>query len=227
MMEWMMKIQPISPILGSLLGLILMKLKLKKQCIPHETMMDVVTNGFMIIVVTWKFAPAILNPGWTIQSPLQALLTAGDVKHIVIGSLIASGYVVWKSKKADFSIRVLLDILPFGIVSILILYSLFHSQFGTRTTMPWGMRIYDSKFLYHPIYIYEIIIAIFMLGWLWKQKDVLGSGKYISYFLIAEGIVHIFISLISEQIPFLLGLSLQQLFIFIVISTGIVLFPKK
>lgn len=61
-MEWMMKIQPISPILGSLLGLILMKLKLKKQCIPHETMMDVVTNGFMIIVVTWKFAPAILNP---------------------------------------------------------------------------------------------------------------------------------------------------------------------
>lgn len=149
------------------------------------------------------------------------------MKHIVIGSLIASGYVVWKSKKADFSIRVLLDILPFGIVSILILYSLFHSQFGTRTTMPWGMRIYDSKFLYHPIYIYEIIIAIFMLGWLWKQKDVLGSGKYISYFLIAEGIVHIFISLISEQIPFLLGLSLQQLFIFIVISTGIVLFPKK
>ncbi|HEK9103195.1 prolipoprotein diacylglyceryl transferase [Bacillus pfraonensis] len=227
MMEWMVKIQPISPIVGSLFGLMLMKLKMKSQGLLYERMMDAITNGFLIIILTWKFAPVILNPGWAFQSPWQALLAVGSTHHIIIGCFIASGYIVWRSKKVDYSLSILLDILPFGIGSIIIFYFLFHQKVGLQTTMPWGMKLYDSKFSYHPIYMYEIIIAICIMGWLWVQKERLGTRKYISYFLIVEGTAHIFISLISDQVPLLFGLSMQQLLIFVMISIGIVLLPKK
>ncbi|PFA25192.1 diacylglyceryl transferase [Bacillus cereus] len=227
MMDWMVKIQPVSPIVGSLFGLMLMKLKMKSQGLLYERMMDAVTNGFLIIILTWKFVPVILNPGWAFQSPWQALLAVGSTQHIIIGCFIASGYIVWKCKRDNFSLSVLLDILPFGIGSIIIFYFLFHQKVGLQTTMPWGMKLYDSKFSYHPIYMYEIIIAICLMGWLWGQKERLGTRKYISYFLIVEGTAHIFISLINEQVPLLFGLSIQQILIFVVISTGIVLLPKK
>ena len=65
-------------------------------------MMDAVTNAFLIIVFLWKFAPAILNPVWAIRSPLQALLAIGSMKHIIVGCIIASVYIVWKSKRSNF-----------------------------------------------------------------------------------------------------------------------------
>ncbi len=227
MMEWMVKVQPISPILGVLMGFVLMKLKLKKQSIPYEGIMDTLTNCFFIIMLVWKFAPVLLNPKWAVHAPWQALLAVGDVNHIITGCFIASGYAIWKSKKANFSLWILLDVLPFAIGSIIIFYFLFHQHVGMNTAMPWGMKLYDSKFLYHPIYMYEIMIAICIMGWLWIKSERLGTRKYMSYFLIVEGIAHIFISLISEQVPVLFGLSTQQLLIFVVISIGIVLFPKK
>ncbi|SDZ14448.1 hypothetical protein SAMN04488156_10750 [Bacillus sp. 166amftsu] len=227
MMDWMVKVQPISLIVGSLFGLVLMKLKMKSQGIPYEGIMDTVTNGFFIIALTWKFMPTILNPGWAFQSPWQALLAVGSTQHIIMGCLIASGYVVWRSKKANFSLLVLLDALPFGIGSMIISYFLFHQYVGINTTMPWGMKVYDSKFFYHPIYMYEIMIAICLMGWLWLKNEKLGTRKYMSYFLLVEGIAHIFISLIIEQVPLLFGLSVQQLLIFIAISIGIILLPKK
>lgn len=86
-------------------------------------MMDAVTNAFLIIVFVWKFAPAFLNPVWAIRSPLQALLAIGSMKHIVVGCIIASVYIVWKSKKSAFSLRILLDALPIALcMSIIFIF---------------------------------------------------------------------------------------------------------
>lgn len=101
-MEWIVRLQPVSLIIGSLFGFMLMKRKMKNESVPYEKMMDAVTNAFLIIVFVWKFAPAILNPVWAIRSPLQALLAIGSTKHIVVGCIIASVYIVWKSKRGNF-----------------------------------------------------------------------------------------------------------------------------
>ena len=47
--------------------------------------------------------PAILNPVWAIRSPLQALLAIGSMKHIIVGCIIESVYIVWKSKRSNFA----------------------------------------------------------------------------------------------------------------------------
>ena len=65
-------------------------------------MMDAVTNAFLIIVFVWKFAPAILNPVWAFGAPVQAILAIGSMQHIVVGCVIASVYIVWKSKRSNF-----------------------------------------------------------------------------------------------------------------------------
>ncbi|HDR8183205.1 TPA: prolipoprotein diacylglyceryl transferase [Bacillus thuringiensis] len=226
-MEWIVRLQPVSLIIGSLCGFMLMKRKMKKQSVPYEKMMDAVTNAFFIIVFIWKFAPAILNPVWAIRSPLQALLAVGSVQHIVVGCIIASLYIVWRSKKEQFSLRILLDTLPYGLCMSLIFYFLFHQEVGVQTTLPWGMKIYESKFLYHPIFAYEIIFALCIIGLLWMKDERLGNGKNISVFLIVEGLAHIIISLVSEQSSFLFGLSAQQIMSFFVMSLGILLIPKK
>ena len=226
-MEWIVRLQPVSLIIGSLFGFMLMKRKMKKQSVPYEKMMDVVTNAFLIIVFVWKFAPAILNPVWAIRSPLQALLAVGSVKHIVVGCIIASVYIVWKSKKGQFSLRTLLDALPIALCMSIIFYFLFHQKVGVQTTLPWGMKIYESKFLYHPIFAYEIILALCIMCLLWMKNERLGNGKNISVFLIVEGFAHIIISLVSEQNSFLFGLSVQQIISFCVMSFGVLFVPKK
>ena len=226
-MEWIVRLQPVSLIIGSLFGFMLMKRKMKNESVPYEKMMDAVTNAFLIIVFVWKFAPAILNPVWAIRSPLQALLAIGSTKHIVVGCIIASVYIVWKSKKEQFSLRILLDVLPFGLCVCIIFYFLFHHEVGVQTTLPWGMNIYESKFLYHPIFVYEIILAFCIMGLLWMKNERLGNGKNISIFLIVEGFAHIIISLVSEQNSVLFGLSAQQIMSFCIISLGILLVPKK
>ncbi|MBJ8103117.1 MULTISPECIES: prolipoprotein diacylglyceryl transferase family protein [Bacillus cereus group] len=226
-MEWMVRLQPVSLIIGSLFGFTMMKLRMKKQNIQYEKMMDAVTNGFLIIVLAWKFAPAILNPVWAIGAPLQALLAVGSMQHIIAGCVIASVYIVWKSKKEQFSLCILLDALPIGLSMSIIFYFLFNHKIGVQTTLPWGVKIYESKFLYHPIFVYEIILALCIMGLLWVKNERLGNGKNISVFLIIEGVTHIIISLISEQNSVLLGLSIQQIMSFFVISLGILFVPKK
>ncbi|PFA86244.1 diacylglyceryl transferase [Bacillus cereus] len=227
MLDWMIKIQPISPIFGGLLGLVFIKLKLRSQSIPYERIMETLINSFLIIILTWKLSPIISNPLWAVQSPGQALLTVGSFNHVIFGCFIASGYIIWKSKKTKLPISVLFDVLPFGIGGILIFYFLFHQHVGTRTEMPWGIRIHDSHFLYHPISIYEIITSLCILGWFSRKKEAIGTRKYISYFFVIEGIINTIISLISEQTPLLFGLSVQQLFSFALISVGILLLKRK
>ncbi|MGN4446204.1 prolipoprotein diacylglyceryl transferase family protein [Bacillus cereus group sp. MYBK79-1] len=226
-MEWIVRLQPVSLIIGSLFGFMLMKRKMKSQSVPYEKMMDAVTNAFLIIVFVWKFAPAFLNPVWAFKSPVQALLAIGSMKHIIAGCIIASVYIVWKSKKEPFSLRILLDTLPIGLCMSIVFYFLFHQKVGVQTTLPWGVKIYESKFLYHPIFVYEIILALCIIGLLWMKNERLGNGKNISVFLIVEGVAHIIISLISEQNSVLVGLSAQQMMSFFVISLGILLVPKK
>ncbi|ETT79533.1 MULTISPECIES: prolipoprotein diacylglyceryl transferase family protein [Bacillus] len=226
-MEWIVRLQPISLIIGSLFGFMLMKRKMKCQNVSYEKMMDAVTNAFLIIVFVWKFAPAILNPVWAFGAPVQAILAIGSMQHIVVGCVIASVYIVWKSKKEQFLLRILLDVLPFGLCVCIIFYFLFHHEVGVQTTLPWGMNIYESKFLYHPIFVYEIILALCIMGLLWMKNERLGNGKNISIFLIVEGFAHIIISLVSEQNSVLFGLSAQQIMSFCIISLGILLVPKK
>ncbi|CAM3960757.1 prolipoprotein diacylglyceryl transferase family protein [Bacillus sp. GX] len=226
-MEWIVRLQPVSLIIGSLFGFMLMKRKMKNESVPYEKMMDAVTNAFLIIVFVWKFAPAFLNPVWAFRSPLQALLAIGSMKHMIAGCVIASAYIVWKSKKEQFSLPILLDVLPIGLCMSIIFYFLFHHQIGVQTTLPWGVKIYESKFLYHPIFVYEIILSLCILGLLWLKNERLGNGKNISVFLIVEGVAHIIISLISEQHSVLFGLSVQQIMSFFIISLGILLVPKK
>ncbi|AVP44082.1 diacylglyceryl transferase [Bacillus cereus] len=226
-MEWIVRLQPISLIIGSLFGFMLMKRKMWHQNVPYEKMMDAVTNAFLIIVFVWKFAPAILNPVWAFGSPVQAILAIGSMQHIVVGCLIASVYIVWKSKKEQFSLRILLDVLPFGLGMSIIFYFLLHYEVGAQTTLPWGMKIYESKLLYHPIFVYEISLALCIMGLLWMKNERLGNGKNISVFLIIEGFAHIIISLVSEQNSVLFGLSAEQIMSFCIISLGILLVPKK
>lgn len=227
MENWMLKLQLAAPILGSLLGLMMMKQVMKKHHIPYEKLLDMLTNALLIILFTWKFAPAILNPSWAIASPMAALLTAGSMKHVIIGCLIAVSYIVWKWKKESFLFSVLLDILPFGISSTLIVYYILNPLYGFQTELPWGMHVYDSKFAYHPIHLYEILIATFLLAWLWVQKEKLGSKKYIRYFLIGEGSARIFLSFFIEQYPYLFGVSFSQLLGFVMISVGILMNQKN
>ncbi|MCR6798646.1 prolipoprotein diacylglyceryl transferase [Bacillus paranthracis] len=226
-MEWIVRLQPVSLIIGSLFGFMLMKRKMKNESVPYEKMMDAVTNAFLIIVFVWKFAPAILNPVWVIRSPLQALLAIGSTKHIVVGCIIASVYIVWKSKKGQFSLRTLLDALPIALCMSIIFYFLFHQKVGIQTTLPWGVKVYESNFLYHPIFVYEIILALCIVGLLWMKNERLGNGKNISVFLIIEGFAHIIISLVNEQNSVLFGLSMQQILSFCVMSLGILYVPKR
>ena len=67
----------------------------------HMKMMDAVTNAF-IIIVFMEVCTSNFKSCMGFKSPLQALLAIGSMQHIVVGCVIASVYIVWKSKRNNF-----------------------------------------------------------------------------------------------------------------------------
>jgi len=206
------------------IGYIVMKYRLKRSGYGDRLVLDILSGGLLIAALVWKFSPALFTPSILWKSPLSILFISGSSESAWFGAAAAAIYVGFKCWKMHGFQWLLPDLLPFGITTMVVVYSLLAWQYGTPTSLPWGISIEDPDFKYHPINVYKIMITVPLFIWLWKRKPGdLGSGKPFADFITFYGIGLLVVSFFEPQTGWMLGMSREQFFFFFLIVSGSIL----
>lgn len=196
----------------------LMKRNQEKQ---RKVMIDLLFTTVMIPPLVWKFGPMVIQPYHLISHPiLMLIVTRGTTLYWIIGSFLAIvyfSYGIWRYKINVFS---LLDYFTFVSLASLILNNMLQWKYGLRTHLPWGISIHSSKFSYHPINIYNLIVLGLIIIWLIKKRYPMGSSFLFSNFLLGYGIGNMVVTFFSYNQLVLLEFSVQQWIDLIFIGIG-------
>ncbi|GIP33218.1 prolipoprotein diacylglyceryl transferase family protein [Paenibacillus sp. J2TS4] len=212
--------------LAAIAGYMLIRLKLKNAADQERQLPDLAANGMLIVILTWKFSPILFNPSILWTNPVSLLFINGSGRGIALGLALALVYLELKSRKQRLSRWYLLDLLSYWAGCIALIYFLFIWQYGTATSLPWGISISDPAFKYHPVNFYIVILLLPVYLWMWKQDHLLGTGKLFSNFAVFFGIA-LFISTFFKSTPALwLGMSGDQWMAAGMTLIGLLLIPR-
>ena len=221
---FMIKLSWLLLAISGIAGYWAMKFKWKKTQYVHQPILDLLFNGLMIIFFTWKLSSVLFTPSLLWKQPLSLLFSSGSLNGLLLGLLFAIIYMELKLRSYKFPRWILLDLLPYGICIMILVFSLFSWQYGSLTTLPWGISIENPDFKYHPINIYLVIVTLLMLGWLWKRDvSILGSGVLFFDFLTFYGMGLMMISIFKTQINIVYGISEEQFLYLLMMIIGRIL----
>lgn len=198
-------------LIGSVIGYLIMKWRLTTTAYYQSNILDVLTNSLLILILIWRFGYLLFNPSIIWNEPGLILAASGSDRELWTGIIVSSIYVIWQIKKANIHYYVVLDLLPYGVLTVLIINSTINWQYGLPTRLPWGISIANPNFKYHPIHLYMILLSAPLLIALWRKSKEIGQGKIFRTFSIVFGIGMMLVSLFKPQSPYLLGLSSEQL----------------
>lgn len=202
-------------------GYYVVKNRVKKAGIADTSLFDLLPTALMLVIFVWKFSPLLFSPAvW--KNPLTVLFASGSTKGLWLGLAIAGLYLSLKSRNKP-NAWVLPDVITYGVVAMLMVYSLLSWRYGASTGLPWGISIRDPAFKYHPINVYRLIVLIPLLIWLWRRPlSRIGSGKLTADVLTYLGIGMLLVSFFENRTSSLI-LSGEQMMFLVMSMCGVVL----
>ena len=83
-------------LLGVGAGSVSMFVLTKNDKHSRKSASDLITNFFLIVILTWKLLPIVLAPGDIIANPLMILYASGGAVGVATGAVLGTGYLVFK-----------------------------------------------------------------------------------------------------------------------------------
>ncbi|HEX7055588.1 MAG TPA: prolipoprotein diacylglyceryl transferase family protein [Bacilli bacterium] len=188
---------------------------------------DCLTTGLMIVALLWKFGELLFDPLLLFRRPTEALYMAASTRGACIGAICAVSYALWKLKRAGVSPLVLLDALPVGILSGVMLDCLLIWQYGRPTHVRWGIALNDPALRYHPLNAYLFIASAAILILLLRKKAAKKRGDDARFFFVLFGLCGLVISLFARDQASLFYLTFQQWVYAAMLGVGILLPREK
>lgn len=148
-------------------------------------------------------------PGSFVDDPLSIIalnITSLDpVGGLAIG--IAAG-LYYSHRKGMLSWKTLDALSPLAAVlyiSMGVSHLASGKAFGTETNLPWGINLWNAN--RHPTQIYEIMLGILLLGWLWRtfHQFSLPAGQTFSSLILLLSLGHLFITGFRADLPVIAG----------------------
>lgn len=105
-----------------------------------------------------------------------------------------------------------------------ILWLVSHWQYGTPTSLPWGISVADPAYRYHPVNVYRMILMVPLLVALYKLP--IGVGKMASVGLIGYGSITLIISILQPKSAVVFNLSANQLTALLLVVVGMIILKQ-
>lgn len=208
-------------IIAGVAALFMVRLWLRKQETGHA--FDVLSNSLILIVLCWKFGWAIFKPSLLWEEPRNLLLLSGSAREVWLGVAVALLYCGWTVMKRRVSWRVLLDVGALAALVYISVQSLLSLEYGTETSMPWGISPVYEGLSYHPIHLYRGAATAVLLVWLWSRKWQVGHGQLTARGLLYYGIIKLGVSFFDREPSLALYLTFDQLIALLTILLGYVM----
>lgn len=207
----------VSMMVSGMFGLYVLSRKLKG--VPQkEKITDALFLGGLIVIFIWKLSPLIFQPGMLVDNSINLftlLLSIGTEEGFYLGLVVSILFIGYRIKKQRLPQAPLFEELPFGMLAAFIAYAIIRWQVGTETYLPWGVKLDNSSSHYHPISLYQILLCLTSGIVLLRQRK---KGKQISFskFILWFSIGEIIITIFMFPKPYLLGLSMTQIFFLLI-----------
>lgn len=208
---------------SGMVGYFVLQKLIKNSTFGDRPILDKLFNSFIIVFFVWKFSPLLFSPSILWNSPYRLITMVGSSIGLWIGVMVAVVYMIISIRRLKVPALFVVDLLAIGIVTSFLVYSLIGWQYGSATSLPWGISIESPQFKYHPINVYMLFITVPMLIYLWRQRSKVGSGNIVVLFLTYFGAGLMLVSLFKPKVIFLLGLSGQQIVYLLMMAAGFII----
>lgn len=208
---------------SGMVGYFVLQKLIKNSTFGDRPILDKLFNSFIIVFFVWKFSPLLFSPSILWNSPYRLITMVGSSIGLWMGVMVAVVYMIISIRRLKVPALFVVDLLAIGIVTSFLVYSLIGWQYGSATSLPWGISIESPQFKYHPINVYMLFITVPMLIYLWRQRSKVGSGNIVVLFLTYFGAGLMLVSLFKPKVIFLLGLSGQQIVYLLMMAAGFII----
>ncbi|KRE47271.1 prolipoprotein diacylglyceryl transferase family protein [Paenibacillus sp. Soil724D2] len=187
---------------------------------------DLVFNGAIIVLLTWKLGVIVTQPSLLWNNPLKLLMVSGSGTEIALGVLIACIYMYYQIRKNRIPLFLVLDVITIGITAAVFLFCALIPAYGLATEVPWGIGVGGTVSRFHPYHAYISLLLMPLLIWqhvIELRKKTLGQGVLFKYSLLYGGTAGMLTSFFAAAKPTLLYLSLAQLLFLFMLILGMLL----
>lgn len=194
---------------ASFIGLLVMKYEYRRFGGRESELWDKLYQLVMCSLFAWKLSPVLFTPSLLWKAPIHLLLENPGADGVAVGAAAAVIYTMVLLRKSKTSMLHLMDLLPSGILTADLLYSLIVRHAGKVSSLPWAISIHNPSFRYHPVNMYATALSAGLLVWFWRRKE-LGSGQVLSEFLMLDGLGRLVLSYFEKELTVWHGLSSEQ-----------------
>lgn len=218
-------------LLACALGLWLMRRQTKRLDKDNQTAIaqpidDVIFNGAIIVLLTWKLGVILTQPSLLWTNPMKLLMVAGSSTEIKLGLVLACIYIYYQIRKYRIPLLFLLDILTIGLTAATFIFYVLVPAYGLPTTQPWGIGVEGTVSRFHPYNVYVSLLLVPLLIWqqfVETRKMMFRQGILLKYSLLYGGGVGMMASYFAATESTVLYLSIPQLFFLFILVIGMLL----
>lgn len=157
-------------------------------------------TALLIVLLVYKFGPALLDLKQVLQQPLMLLYVSGNGTSMVAAVLLSGGWLAWKIVKHAHS-WALTDIVAVAGALAIFGYNVVFKDLGAAI----------SEY-YHPLNGYRVLLILLLLVWVFRKWPHLDSGTIFSRTALWIGFIYTLTSFADYQAGrLLIGLSPTQL----------------
>jgi prolipoprotein diacylglyceryltransferase len=165
----------------------------------QSPLMDIVWSSLAIGFFSWKLSPYLLQPSMIWQSPLKGIMMQGGLYATWIGAGVALVYLFLRSYRTGLPLRLIADVIAYGGASFLAVRAIVGGpRYGAVTELPWGISLSDPAYAYHPIHLYELLLALVLILIYILGKIKPNSGRAGERFFLIGGAGLLAISLVMS-----------------------------
>lgn len=177
------------------IGLTLAEKRTERHGISKEQLNNIVFYSLFGYIIGGRLLFALSNLSAFSQSPLSIFSPNPDLFDPSGGLVTAIfvGFVYGQRQKLQLwgTFDALTPIFAVLAIGLSLAHLAAGTAFGSLTTLPWGIYLWNST--RHPSQIYELIASLAIFGWLWFRKPDSQNGFLFLNFVTLTASVRLFL----------------------------------
>jgi phosphatidylglycerol:prolipoprotein diacylglycerol transferase len=203
------------------LGLALAERRAERHNISRDALNNIVYFGLFGYILGGRILYAVSNLAAFVQSPLSIFSFNLDLFDPVAAMVVAVIVGFAYGSRQKLPLWSTLDAVTPLLATLTIGLSLSHlaagTAFGSPTTMPWGIDLWNAT--RHPTQIYELIASLLIFGLVWLRKNNLPAGSnFLVFAALTAGARLLLEAFRGDSTLIFGGLRLAQIIAWIVLA---------
>lgn len=189
------------------IGLAFAEKRSERHGVSKDTLNNLVFYSLFGYLLGGRILFALANYAAFVDSPLSLFSLNIDLFDSISGLLAANlvGMIYGKKQNLSFwnTLDALTPIFAFLAIGLHLSHLAAGTAFGSPTTLPWGIELWNET--RHPTQIYELIASLIIFALIWYRKSELSPGALFLNFAALTAGARLFLEAFRGDSTFIFG----------------------